>query len=727
MKKIFGITIGGLQHKILNLVLIVFIAIVGSIFIVSIIKSKQLSSIVNNTRVEQQEAIEEKSVRTLLMSVESSMTKTNSLQAYLADDMFSDLRSDVCTLQALAEEVFSQRDNLEKAPFALPDPAKAGHYTPQALHEDGVDYENSELLGTAARMAAPMTAMCSQAEYMDNCYIGLSDGTFFLVDAKPDNKYDENGDLIHIAVRERPWYTSAVESGDVQFSGVIRDTYSGDTCVTCSAPVYVRGELIGVVAIDLFLDSMEEYVNESAKSGGFICIVNDNGQVIFAPEKNPLFRVSLSENAEDIRKSENTELADFISSALTSSTGMKTVNVDGTDYYMVGSPMDTVGWAVVSVVEKELIEQPAKELIAEYDEINEKSSSEYTEKAGKLQMRTVLVVIIILIIGIQISRFVSGRILRPIEAMTGEVINGAETGELFEMKDVYRTHDEIQVLAESIDDLSKKTKKYIDDITAITAEKERIGTELFLATRIQESMIPHIFPPFPDKHEFEIYAIMDPAREVGGDFYDFFLIDQDHLCLVMADVSGKGIPGALFMMISKTIIQSSAVLGSAASDILERANAALCANNQADMFVTVWLGILELSTGKLSCANAGHEYPALKRKDGKFELYKDKHGFVLGGMDGMKYKEYTLQLNEGDSLFLYTDGVPEATDVQQEMFGNDRMIEALNKDENANPYEVLGNVREAVSDFVGDAEQFDDLTMLCVEYRGADAKPEEKN
>ena len=143
------------------------------------------------------------------------------------------------------------------------------------------------------------------------------------------------------------------------------------------------------------------------------------------------------------------------------------------------------------------------------------------------------------------------------------------------------------------------------------------------------------------------------------------------------------------------------------------------------MFVTVWLGILELSTGKLSCANAGHEYPALKRKNGKFELYKDKHGFVLGGMDGMKYKEYTIELNEGDSLFLYTDGVPEATDAQQEMFGSDRMIEALNKDENANPYEVLGNVREAVSDFVGDAEQFDDLTMLCIEYRGADAEPEE--
>lgn len=190
MKKIFGITIGGLQHKILNLVLIVFIATIGCLFVVSTIKTKQLSSVVNNTRVEQQEAIEDSSVKTLLMSVDSSMTKTNALQAYIADDMFSDLRSDVSTMQALAEEIFSQKNDIGKAAFELPDKTKAGQYTPQVLCESGVDYESSELLGIAARMAAPMTAMCSKAEYMDNCYIGLADGTFFLVDDHPENKYD---------------------------------------------------------------------------------------------------------------------------------------------------------------------------------------------------------------------------------------------------------------------------------------------------------------------------------------------------------------------------------------------------------------------------------------------------------------------------------------------------------------------------------------------------------
>jgi sigma-B regulation protein RsbU (phosphoserine phosphatase) len=211
---------------------------------------------------------------------------------------------------------------------------------------------------------------------------------------------------------------------------------------------------------------------------------------------------------------------------------------------------------------------------------------------------------------------------------------------------------------------------------------------------------------------------MDPAREVGGDFYDFFLIDGDHLCMVMADVSGKGVPAALFMMISKTILQSCAMLGRSAGEILDKTNEALCSNNQVEMFVTVWLGILEISTGKLTAANAGHEYPALKRADGAFELFRDKHGLVIGAMDGVKYREYELQLRPGDKLFAYTDGVPEATDAGGEMFGLERMLDALNGQSGAEPEKILKNVRRAVDDFVQDAEQFDDLTMLCLEYRG---------
>ena len=249
-------------------------------------------------------------------------------------------------------------------------------------------------------------------------------------------------------------------------------------------------------------------------------------------------------------------------------------------------------------------------------------------------------------------------------------------------------------------------------------ETARISTELNLATRIQADMVPNIYPAFPDRREFDVYATMDPAKEVGGDFYDFFLIDDDHLCLVMADVSGKGVPAALFMMASKIILANNAMIGKSPAQILTDTNAAICSHNREEMFVTVWLGILEISTGKLVAANAGHEYPVVKHGDGSFEVLRDKHGFVIGGMAGMKYKEYELTLEPGSKLFLYTDGVPEATDAESNMFGADRMLDALNEKKDGTTVEILKHVRASVDGFVKDAEQFDDLTMLCMEYRG---------
>ena len=248
------------------------------------------------------------------------------------------------------------------------------------------------------------------------------------------------------------------------------------------------------------------------------------------------------------------------------------------------------------------------------------------------------------------------------------------------------------------------------------ADSSRIETELNMATRIQADMLPNIYPAFPDRREFDVYATMDPAKEVGGDFYDFFLVDDDHLCMVMADVSGKGVPAALFMMASKIILANNAMIGKTPAQILTDANAAICSNNREEMFVTVWLGILEISTGKLTAANAGHEFPIIKHANGDFELFKDKHGFVIGGMDGVKYKEYEVMLEPGSKLFLYTDGVPEATDKDGGMFTVERLVKSLNSIKDGGTVDTLKKVRADVDGFVKGAEQFDDITMLCLEY-----------
>ena len=243
-------------------------------------------------------------------------------------------------------------------------------------------------------------------------------------------------------------------------------------------------------------------------------------------------------------------------------------------------------------------------------------------------------------------------------------------------------------------------------------------TELNMATEIQASMLPSDFPAFPDRAEFDIYASMDPAKEVGGDFYDFFMIDDDHLAIVIADVSGKGVPAALFMMSSKIYISDHATMGGSPAEILERVNKLVYANNDAHMFVTVWLGILEISTGKLISSSAGHEYPMINQ-NGKYEILKDKHGLAVGAIGMSKYVNTEIQLKKGDSIFVYTDGVAEATDVNNELFGTDRTIEALNAfPQGASQKEVLEGVRSAVDAFVKEAPQFDDLTMVGLRYYG---------
>lgn len=247
----------------------------------------------------------------------------------------------------------------------------------------------------------------------------------------------------------------------------------------------------------------------------------------------------------------------------------------------------------------------------------------------------------------------------------------------------------------------------------------RLGTELNMATDIQASQLPRLFPAFPDRPEFDVFASMTPAKEVGGDFYDFFMVDDEHIALVMADVSDKGVPAALFMMVSRVLIKAHVQNGESPAEALANVNDQLSEGNDAQMFVTIWLAVLEISTGKGLAANAGHEHPVLRRADGQYELVKYPHSPAVAMMEGIPFAERPFELHPGDSLFVYTDGVPEATNAQNELFGAERMLDALNQDPAAEPEAVLTNVKSSIDAFVAGAQQFDDITMLCLKYRGS--------
>ena len=354
----------------------------------------------------------------------------------------------------------------------------------------------------------------------------------------------------------------------------------------------------------------------------------------------------------------------------------------------------------------------------EYEVFRNEAVTAFQKEMFHARNILILLVVFIVAAGMISAYSITGHIIDPLNTITRRVASLGVRNRQFQMENVYRTGDEIEVLAESFAKQSARTMLYIDQIKRVTAEKERIGAELDMASQIQASQLPRLFPAFPNRKEFSLYASMTPAKEVGGDFYDFFMIDRDHIGLVMADVSGKGVPAALLMMVARVLIKSGLQNGKSPAEALESVNNQLCESNDAGFFVTMWVAVLEISTGKGVAANAGHEHPVLRRAGGSYELVIYRHSMPVATMEGIPFRQHEFRLNPGDSVFVYTDGVAEATNGANELYGTDRMLNALNSEPDAQPGQILANVMNDIHAFVDGAEQFDDITMLCFRYMG---------
>jgi len=333
--------------------------------------------------------------------------------------------------------------------------------------------------------------------------------------------------------------------------------------------------------------------------------------------------------------------------------------------------------------------------------------------------KTITSTAFIVIVGIALFvAYIFKKVIKPINTVAEESSNFVNNqNAISDALTSIKTNDEIQNLSESVLKMENDIKNYIDNLTRVTAEKERIGAELDVARHIQSSMLPCIFPAFPERKEVDIYATMLAAKEVGGDFYDFFMVDDKHIALVVADVSGKGVPAALFMVIGKTLIKDHTQPGKDLGLVFSEVNNLLCESNSEGLFITAFEAIINIETGECHYVNAGHEMPILQRKGGDFEAQKVKPGFVLAGMENMKYTENVTTINPGDRLFLYSDGIPEATNANGELFNMERTVAALNAHKELDCHKILPALKEDVDAFVGDAPQFDDMTMLCFELK----------
>ena len=720
MKKIRNLVIGGLEQKIFNLVLFSIILIVLAFMGVAVYQTRSLSSLFQKTNEEQKTAVTDSTTAIMEGVIDTTMTREASLEAYIADSMFREVAAQVITLADITRDLYANPDDLREIPSYAPDPQKQGIPSVQLITAAGVDTENPEIareIGRLGNLQVAMSSIYKTIDQANSCFVATPDGILLIADSDPQGKIREDGTVINIPVTEREWYKGAVRNRGIYFTGLQQDIFTGRKEIVCSYPVYLDGELVAVAGADLFLEAMEKAIMETGETAGFVCIVDQDGRVIFSPQRSGTFAPALADSAVDLRKSANADLAAFAKKAMTVNTDVVRIQVDGTDYYMTGSPIGSIGWALFSVIDAATVHEPVDIMAATHDAIVGEAAGTAEKNAGRSQVFLIIFLLVAMVLALAGSLSLAKRIVAPINDMAREVASLNDSNPLFKMKNEYRTDDEIEVLAESFADISAKTQTYIKHITEITAEKERIGTELELATKIQADMLPNIFPPFPGRKELDIFATMEPAKEVGGDFYDFFLIDDDHLAMVMADVSGKGVPAALFMMMSKILVNNNTMLCDFPNEVLERVNDQICKNNEEDMFVTVWLGILTISTGHVVASNAGHEYPIIRKKSGEFELLKDRHSFVIGGMPDITYRKYEFVLERGGTLFLYTDGVPETTDSDNVMFGTDRMLEVLNSEPDADAAQVINNVYRAVKDFAGDVPQFDDITMMAVKLR----------
>lgn len=654
------------------------------------------------------ESAAENSAGILKEQIESNLLTITESKAEYASSQFGRLAGYVRQYASYLHYLYLNEEQYNPVEVLPPDNKNAGKLVlMRDFANDNISLPDVKdeigLLGNVEPMFA--SAMSVDGDIITTIYLGTESGVMISYD-----KYSDSGESQgNYNFFESSWYTQAKEAETLIFTDTYLDGYGRGETISCAAPFYDAADnFAGVVSMDVLISDINnsviamDYVN-----GAYAFLLDTNGKVIAAPEA---FRDTVGNN---IVTDDNARLHGIADQILSGKSGIAATD----QAYYAYAPIEGIDWILGVYFPTSVITEKTDDITAVISE-NTSDTAQSIQNSILLAITIFVAGFIIIVIGVYfISKVFADCVVQPLLFLQKDV-QMISKGNLEHRAKIIQD-DEIGELANAFNNMSASLQEYIKNLSSVMAEKERIGAELNVATQIQADMLPSIFPAFPEREEFDIYATMQPAKEVGGDFYDFFLVDEDHLAVVIADVSGKGVPAALFMVIAKTLLKNRAQMGDSPAKVLEVVNNQLCENNKAEMFVTVWFGVMQISTGKIVAANAGHEKPIIRKADGEFEIFKDKHGFVMGAMEGMKYKEYEFEIEKGGCLFVYTDGVPEATSSESELFGMERLVQVLNEEKDAPLPDILKSVKGSIDKFVKDAPQFDDITMLAL-YRAED-------
>ena len=497
------------------------------------------------------------------------------------------------------------------------------------------------------------------------------------------------------------WYLIPKELNRPVWSEPYFDEGGGGILMTTySHPFYERSEdgrlFRGVVTADVSLEKLVSDIGAiSLYETGYAFLISNRGAFLAHPDQTLIMRESIFSMAEARGLPELRTVGKAMIQGGSGFTAM-TCPHTGRRSLLAYAPVTAAGWSVGVVI-------PEHELFADIRTLN----------------RTILTIAaagltLLLLVVVAISRSIT----RPLQHLVGATAEIAK-GNLEVQLPVVRTGDEVQVLTRSVDDMRVALKAYIADIAETSRARERIESELKIASAIQMNFLPKRFPPFPDQTTFDLYAALAPAREVGGDLYDFFMLDPGHLFFSVGDVSDKGVPAALFMAVTKTLMKGMAEQGSTPADVLGRVNAELCRNNETAMFVTLVCGILDMATGDLVYSNAGHNPPVLLRAGKRPEFLPLPPGLVLGAAEEAAFETRSIRLFPGDRLLLYTDGVTEAMDVDQQLFSDERLLRETTWMAGETPRQMVERLMAAVQTHAGGTAQSDDITVLALHYKGS--------
>ena len=548
---------GSLSRRVFFGLLLVALLSLGLILGVSSVNQIQLKTTLNESMEESKDTTVEMSSEATREQAVDNLRASAVASADLCDDLFVQFKRSVETLAIAAEELYAHESDYGLVDVARPDASNTGELTVQLLYSSKVDEDSEEIIketGLLGNMQGTLLAVHKGFEPIVADCVATESGIMMMADLISDTKFDENGDYLPYEADTRPWYIGVKETGETYFTKLSRDAHTEKIGIMCGSPIKKDGRIVAVCEAGMYLDKLEEAVIKAATgqlNGTKICIIDQFGQLVVSTAEDGIFAVDF-ENVVDLRETTSEEMAEFLRDAVSGGSRVCDLEVDGEKCYVVSAPLETVGWTYIMTVPENVVLKSTRELSKQLEEVNDRAGEAAADIVRKSFILTMVAAVLVIILAVLISKIVSAKLVDPIKKLTKEVKK--IEGDNLDFSLNLNTGDEIQTLAESFGAMTQRMRKYIDEVKTVTAEKERIGAELGVATRIQADMLPRIFPPYPEREDVDLYAMMDPAKEVGGDFYDFFLLDDDHLVLVMADVSGKGVPAALFMVIAKTLI-----------------------------------------------------------------------------------------------------------------------------------------------------------------------------